>query len=87
TVGELMLSPVGLSVTTKLAPKVFASQTLGLYFLAPAMGQGLGAQLVKLYSVENQQIYFGLVGLATIGCAVLLLIASRSIKRYMHGVL
>nr|WP_277675911.1 peptide MFS transporter [Saccharopolyspora rectivirgula] len=87
TVGELMLSPVGLSVTTKLAPKVFASQTLGLYFLAPALGQGLGAQLVKLYSVENQQIYFGLVGLATIGCAVLLLIASRSIKRYMHGVL
>ncbi|GGI85926.1 MFS transporter [Saccharopolyspora subtropica] len=87
TVGELMLSPVGLSASTKLAPKVFASQTMGLYFLAPAMGQGLGAQVVKLYSVENQQVYFGIVGAATIGCAVLLLVAAKSIKRYMHGVL
>ncbi|WP_246868666.1 oligopeptide:H+ symporter [Saccharopolyspora sp. ASAGF58] len=86
TVGELMLSPVGLSVSTKLAPKVFASQTMGLYFLAPAMGQGLGAQVVKLYSVDNQQVYFGIVGVATIGCAVLLLLASKTIKRYMHGV-
>jgi proton-dependent oligopeptide transporter, POT family len=86
TIGELMLSPVGLSVSTKLAPKVFASQTMGLYFLAPAMGQGLGAQVVKLYSVDNQQIYFGIVGLVTIGCAALLLLASKSIKRYMHGV-
>ncbi|WP_342782954.1 peptide MFS transporter [Saccharopolyspora hirsuta] len=87
TVGELLLSPVGLSASTKLAPKVFASQTMGLYFLAPAMGQGLGAQVVKLYSVDNQQIYFGIVGLATIGCAALLLVFSKSIKRYMHGVL
>lgn len=87
TIGELMLSPVGLSVTTKLAPKVFASQTMGLYFLAPAMGQGLGAQLVKQYSVENQQAYFTIIGAATVACAVLLLVASRSIKRKMHGVL
>ncbi|CAM03101.1 POT family proton-dependent oligopeptide transporter [Saccharopolyspora erythraea NRRL 2338] len=86
TIGELMLSPVGLSASTKLAPKVFASQTLGLYFLAPAMGQGLGAQVVKLYSVENQQLYFGIVGLATIGCAVLLAVGAKSIKKYMHGV-
>ncbi|WP_344680160.1 oligopeptide:H+ symporter [Saccharopolyspora taberi] len=86
TIGELLLSPVGLSATTKLAPKVFASQTLGLYFLAPAMGQGLGAQVVKWYSVENQQLYFGVVGLATIGCAVLLAIGAKSIKKYMHGV-
>ncbi|MFB9567518.1 peptide MFS transporter [Saccharopolyspora hordei] len=87
TVGELMLSPVGLSASTKLAPKVFASQTMGLYFLAPAMGQGLGAQLVKAYSVDNQEVYFGIVGVATIACAVLLLVFSKSIKRYMHGVL
>ncbi|MER7081812.1 proton-dependent oligopeptide transporter, POT family [Saccharopolyspora kobensis] len=87
TLGELLLSPVGLSASTKLAPKVFASQTMGLYFLAPAMGQGLGAQLVKSYSVDNQQIYFGIVGLATIGCAALLLVFSKSIKRKMHGVL
>nr|WP_093422801.1 peptide MFS transporter [Saccharopolyspora flava] len=87
TVGELMLSPVGLSATTKLAPKVFASQMMGLYWLAPAMGQGLGAQVVKMYSVDNQQMYFAIIGVATIACAGLLLLSARSIKRYMHGVL
>lgn len=87
TVGELMLSPVGLSASTKLAPKVFSSQTMGLYFLAPALGQGLGAQVVQLYSVDNQKLYFGIIGVATIGCAVLLALGARSIKRYMHGVL
>lgn len=87
TVGELMLSPVGLSVTTKLAPQVFSSQTMGLYFLAPALGQGLGAQVVQLYSVDNQMPYFAIIGVATLGCAALLAVAARSIKRYMHGVL
>lgn len=87
TIGELMLSPVGLSVTTKLAPKVFASQTMGLYLLAPAAGQGLGAQVVKMYSVENQMTYFAVIGVATLLCAAMLFAASRSIKRYMHGVL
>lgn len=87
TIGELMLSPVGMSVTTKLAPKVFASQTMGLYFLAPALGQGLGAQVVKLYSPDNQQVYFGVIGLAVIACGLLLAVAARWIKRYMHGVL
>ncbi|MFD0920263.1 peptide MFS transporter [Saccharopolyspora rosea] len=86
TVGELMLSPVGLSVTTKLAPQAFSSQTMGLYFLAPAMGQGLGAQMVKLYSVQDQVPYFTAIGAATIACGVLLFIGSRSIRRYMHGV-
>lgn len=87
TIGELMLSPVGMSVTTKLAPAAFSSQAMALYFLAPAMGQGLGAQVVSYFTVENQQAYFGFIGAATVACAVLLLIASRTIKRYMHGVL
>ncbi|MGW0889685.1 peptide MFS transporter [Saccharopolyspora sp. NPDC002578] len=86
TIGELMLSPVGLSVTTKLAPAVFSSQTMGLYFLAPAMGQGIGAQVVKLYDPANQTLYFGVIGLATIGCGGLLALAAPKIKKLMHGV-
>ncbi|MFR9731629.1 peptide MFS transporter [Saccharopolyspora sp. MS10] len=86
TIGELMLSPVGLSVTTKLAPAVFASQTMGLYFLAPAMGQGIGAQVVKLYDQDNQTLYFGVIGLATIVCGGLLALSSSKIKKLMHGV-
>src|SRR5207248_11742676 len=48
TAGELCLSPVGLSVTTKLAPKAFASQMIGLWYLAIAVGDAIGGQLTRL---------------------------------------
>ena len=38
TVGELCLSPVGLSVTTKMAPAKYASQMMGVWFLAVTAG-------------------------------------------------
>ncbi|AZQ71907.1 MFS transporter [Streptomyces luteoverticillatus] len=38
TMGELCLSPVGLSLTTKMAPKKYASQMLGVWFLAVTAG-------------------------------------------------
>ena len=42
TVAELFLAPVGMSVTTKLAPARFASQMMGLWFVAIALGTVLG---------------------------------------------
>ncbi|MDR7300116.1 POT family proton-dependent oligopeptide transporter [Haloactinomyces albus] len=86
TIGELMLSPVGLSVTTKLAPRAFSSQTMGLYFLAPALGQGVASQIAQLYSQENQNLYFGGVGLVTLVLAGVLALGTPWIKKYMHGV-
>ncbi|MFE0374977.1 peptide MFS transporter [Streptomyces inhibens] len=41
TIGELCLSPVGLSVTTKMAPRKYASQMLGVWFLAVTAGDCL----------------------------------------------
>ncbi|MBT2472608.1 MFS transporter [Streptomyces sp. ISL-66] len=38
TIGELCLSPVGLSVTTKMAPQKYASQMMGVWFLAVTAG-------------------------------------------------
>ncbi len=48
TVGELTLSPVGLSVTTKLAPKKYASQMMGIWFLAVTAGDCVAAVLQQL---------------------------------------
>ncbi|MGL4395670.1 MAG: peptide MFS transporter, partial [Hyphomicrobium sp.] len=45
TVGELMLSPVGLSTMTKLAPPRLSGQVLGLWFLAVAFGNKLAGVL------------------------------------------
>ncbi len=39
TFGELCLSPIGLSIMTKLSPKAFAGRMMGMWFLASAYGQ------------------------------------------------
>ena len=86
TCGELMLSPVGLSVTTKLAPRAFAAQTMGLFFLSSAAGQGIGAQVVKWYSDDTAVAYFGILGAIALGLGVLLLVLAPKIKELMAGV-
>jgi POT family proton-dependent oligopeptide transporter len=59
TTGELCLSPVGLSVTTKLAPKAFASQMIGLWYLAIAVGDAIGGQMTRLAgTVMSEPAYF-----------------------------
>ncbi|MEU5696526.1 peptide MFS transporter [Actinosynnema sp. NPDC020468] len=86
TCGELMLSPVGLSVTTKLAPRAFASQTMGLWFLASAAGQGIGAIVVRFYSDENAVAYFGVLGGVAILLGIALVATAPAIRKLMRGV-
>ena len=45
TVAELLLSPVGLSVTTKLAPEAFHTQMVALFFLSVALGTSISGWL------------------------------------------
>ncbi len=85
-VGELCLSPVGLSATTKLAPAAFSAQTMSLWFLSNAAAQALNAQLVKLYSADTEVIYFGSIGGAAIALGVVLFIISPIIQRSMKGI-
>ena len=68
TLGELCLSPVGLAATTLLAPAAFRSQAMALWFLAPAAGQAITAQLVSATSnlADNFAAYFGSIGLVTL---------------------
>ncbi|MFG2616145.1 peptide MFS transporter [Streptomyces sp. NPDC048507] len=56
--GEMCLSPVGLSVTTKLAPRAFTNQMMGVWFLAAATGDAIGAQLPRLDAVFGQSLNF-----------------------------
>jgi proton-dependent oligopeptide transporter, POT family len=53
TLGELCLSPVGLSSMTKLAPKRFVGQVMGLWFLSMALGGNLAGQLSGEYDSSN----------------------------------
>src|SRR5690625_7468988 len=67
-VGELLLSPVGLSATTQLAPKAFSAQTMSLWFLSNAAAQAINAQIVKLYTPETEIIYFGVIEIGRASC-------------------
>ncbi|MCG7345271.1 peptide MFS transporter [Sporosarcina sp. ACRSL] len=84
--GELFLSPVGLSATTKLAPAAFSAQMMSLWFLSNAAAQALNAQLVKFYSVENEMMYFGIIGGVAIVLSLILFAFSPFISRFMKGV-
>lgn len=85
-IGELCLSPVGLSATTKLAPAAFSAQTMSLWFLSNASAQGINAQIVKLYKPETEIVYFGVIGGTAIVLALILYIASPKIQSFMKGV-
>ena len=81
TTGELCLSPVGLSSITKLSPKRFVGQMMGIWFMAAALGNlmaGLVAGLIE--SLPLPQL-FGTVGLIVAGAGVTMLLVSGPIRR------
>nr|WP_281248612.1 peptide MFS transporter [Domibacillus antri] len=84
--GELCLSPVGLSVTTKLAPAAFSAQTMSLWFLTNASAQAINAQLVRFYREDTEIVYFGIIGCASIFIGLILLLFSSKIRGFMRGV-
>ncbi|MGK7221975.1 peptide MFS transporter [Kocuria flava] len=86
TLGELMVSPVGLSLSTKLAPRRFPVLMVSLYYLSVALGSALSGSLAGFYSAENESAYFGTLGAVTIGIGVLLLVVARPVTRAMRGV-
>jgi POT family proton-dependent oligopeptide transporter len=85
-VSELLISPIGLAVTTQLAPQAFRSQMMALFFLSAALGTALSGVLAKYYAPDHEVAYFGALGVVavTVGAAVFA-IAGR-ISRLMPGV-
>ncbi|MFT8825951.1 MAG: peptide MFS transporter [Liquorilactobacillus mali] len=85
-IGEMLISPIGLSATTKLAPKAFESQMMSLWFISDAVAQAFNSQLVRLYNEQNEVAYFGIVGAITILFGVVLLMFSSKIKKLMKDI-
>ena len=86
TVGELFLSPVGLSTTSALAPKNFASQAMSLWLLTTATGQGLAGFIIsQTKHIPNSTYYYGL-GAVTVAVAVVLFAVAPWTKRQMADV-
>jgi len=86
TIGELCLSPVGLSAMTKLAPERIAGFMMGVWFLSISAGNFLGGRLSSFYESLPLPSLFGYVGGFGIAVGLVLLAISRPITRLMGGV-
>lgn len=91
TMGELCLSPVGLSAMNRLSPKYLASLIMGAWFYMTAVGNfvagkigeatgGEGGEMTKDATLE----VYNQIGWVAIGVGVVVLVISPIVKRWMH---
>lgn len=88
TMGELFLSPVGLSSMTKLAPRKFAGQMMGVWFLATAIGNliaGLVGGRVDPEKLEEMPALFTQTTIFLAVSALVLFLMVKPISKMMKG--
>jgi POT family proton-dependent oligopeptide transporter len=84
TVGEMCLSPVGLSAMTRLAPARVGSLMMGVWFMATSVGNYIGGNVAGVYEKFSLPSIFGGVGLYALVFAVILALLVKPIKRMME---
>jgi POT family proton-dependent oligopeptide transporter len=85
TFGELCLSPVGLSLTTKLAPRHLVSALMGVWFLSNFMGNWLAGRVGAQASTYGDGTIFAALAIGAGVFGVILLALSPLLTRMMHG--
>ena len=100
TLGDLCLSPVGLSSVTKLSPQRIVGFMMGMWFFASAAGNYVAGLIAKATASESSgnssEIFDNIqkqsfmdvytdVGLMAIGCGILLAVLTPILKKLMHG--
>ena len=86
TMGELALSPIGLSMVSKLSPVRLASMMMGVWLLSSSVANILGGFLAAVIVDMGVHAVFGAVALATGILGAILLSIRKILERRMHGV-
>jgi proton-dependent oligopeptide transporter, POT family len=90
TMGELSLSPVGLSYVSKLSPTRLVGVMFGIWFFASAMGNKLAGSfspyMEKIAKESSMSDFFIILVYAPIGAGILLFMLSFPLKKLMHGI-
>ncbi|MCR9153210.1 MAG: peptide MFS transporter [Croceimicrobium sp.] len=100
TTGELFLSPIGLSMVTKLAPSEISGTAMGGWFLSYAIANFVAGKIATLTGAENSgggevsiadtfDTYVGVftnIGYVLIAIAIVIAIFSKPLNKLMHGV-
>lgn len=90
TLGELCLSPVGLSYVSKLVPAKWIGLMFGIYYLFIAMGNKLagsmGGMIEKISNEYSLSTFFLIFTIVPIGMGILISVLNPLIRKLMHGV-
>ncbi|WP_167612923.1 peptide MFS transporter [Maribellus sediminis] len=91
TFGELCLSPIGLSMVTKLSPPKLVSTMMGIWMGSYAAGNFVASQMkaisIKLETALDTEIQvFWMIAIQSAIIAVILILLSPWLKRMMHGI-
>ena len=90
TMGELCLSPVGLSYVSKLSPKKLLGLIFGFWFLASAIankiGASMGGMIDKISQEYSMSVFFLIIAALPIVVALILLLLNPMLKKKMHGI-
>jgi POT family proton-dependent oligopeptide transporter len=86
TIGELCLSPVGLSVVTKLAHPKFASLMMGVWMLATFIANIVGGYLASFVESLGANMVFTYISGFVIVLGAILILLGKPISKMMHGV-
>jgi proton-dependent oligopeptide transporter, POT family len=84
TVGELFLSPIGLSMVTKLSPMRLAAMLMGVWYMANFAANLLAGSLEAMLQSTQIPLYWFLVG-SSVGAGVILLAITPLLKKLMGG--
>lgn len=83
---ELCISPVGLSVSTKLAPRAFSTQMVALNYLSISLGSALAGRLATFYDQDDEAPYFLILGGTAIAIGLVVVALTPMIKRLAPAV-
>lgn len=86
TIGELCLSPVGLSVVTKLSPPKLASILMAVWMLSSSVANFIGGYLASVVETLGAGEVFTYIAIFVMICGALLIMLNKVIGRMMHGV-
>ncbi len=90
TLGELCISPVGLSYVSKLAPARLVGLMFGIWFASSAVanfaGGITGSYIDKITETYSMSVFFLIFTLIPIGAGLVLIVLNGTLKRMMHGV-
>jgi POT family proton-dependent oligopeptide transporter len=81
TVGELYLSPIGLSLVTKVAPARIVSMMMGMWFLSSFFGNILSGYIGVLYTRIPKDFFFGILLALGVGTGLAIWAFNRPLKR------